>query len=114
MELELPHTIQGQVVVIIPHVEKIDAMNASVFKTQVLELIHKTHLSKVVLNLSHVQFIDSSGLGAFLAIQRELHKQEGGLKLAHLNKNIYAMFEIVSMNRILDIFPAAEEAIKSF
>lgn len=114
MGLEFSYTIQDQVLVITPLEEKIDAMNASAFKETALDLIRKTELSKLVLDLGHVQFIDSSGLGTFFSLQRKLSQQGGGLKLANLNKNIHAMFEIVSINRILDIFPITEEAIKSF
>jgi len=114
MGLTFSHTIQGQVLVIQPHGKRLDAMNASLFKENVLSLIQTTGCCKLVFDLSEVQFIDSSALGAFLAIQRILSKQKGALRLAHLNKNIQTMFEIVSMHRILNIFAVTEEAIKSF
>lgn len=114
MGLEFSYTIHNQVLIITPQGEKLDATNASAFKEKVLDLIRQTGLVKLVVDLSYVQFIDSSGLGAFLTIQRTLNKQEGALKLANLNKSIQTIFEIVSMHRILDIFPIAEDAVKSF
>lgn len=114
MDLELSHRIQNDILVITPQIDKLDAMNASSFKDKVLNLLHQTQLSKLIFDLSQVQFIDSSGLGAFLAIQRAVKKQEGNIKIVHLSKNIQTLFEIVSMHRILDIVPSMEEAIKSF
>lgn len=114
MGLAFSHTIRDNILVVMLQEVRLDAVNASLFKVSALELIHHTQLSKVVIDLSHVQFIDSSGLGALLAIQRSLNKEGGALKLAYLNKNIQTMFEIVSMHRILDIFPTVEDTIKSF
>lgn len=114
MDLALSHSIRENILIITLQGIRLDAVNASLFKSHALDLIHRAGLSKVVVDLSHVQFIDSSGLGALLAIQRSLNKQGGALKLAHLNKNIQMMFEIVSMHRILDIFPTVEDTIKSF
>ena len=81
MEFKLSHSVQDNILLVTPQNERLDAKNASVFKDRVLDLIQKTKLFNLVLDLSHLQFIDSSGLGAFLAIQRLLNKQGGGLKL---------------------------------
>lgn len=111
--MEFSHVIQDNILIITPQGENLDAMNAAPFREGVLNLIQKVGLTKVILDLSQLRFIDSSGLGAFLAIQRALSKQEGALKLAHLNKPIQTMFEIVSMHRIFDIFPNVEDAAKN-
>lgn len=114
MDLAFSYTIRDSILIIMFQGIRLDAVNASLFKNNALELIQHTGLSKVIIDLSHVQFIDSSGLGALLAIQRSLNKQGGAMKLTHLNKNIQTMFEVVSMHRILDIFPNVEDTIKSF
>ena len=77
-------------------------------------MIRTTGISKLVFDLSHVQFIDSSGLGSFLSIQRALTSQGGTLKLAYLSKPVHTLLEIVAMHRIFDIFPDVKEAIQSF
>lgn len=112
--MELSHTVQSNILIVTLQEERLDAMTAPSFKEGILDLIKETGVMKVVLDLSHLIFIDSSGLGAFLATQRKLNMQDGKLKLAHLNKPIQTMFEMVSMHRIFDIFPTVEDAIKSF
>ena len=114
MDVAFSHNIRDHILIITLQEAKLDAMNASAFKDKILELIHNMQIFKIILDLSHVQFIDSSGLGAFLTIQRALHKQGGALKLVQLNKHIQTIFEIVSMHRILDVFPGIEEAVKTF
>lgn len=112
--MEFSHYIKDQILVITPQETILDATNSPSFKESVLNLIQTAGLVKLVFDLSHLQFIDSSGLGCFLSIQRNLATQSGVLKLAQLNKPIRTMFEIVSMHRIFDIFPNVEEAIQSF
>lgn len=112
--MEFSYVVQGDILVITLQGEHLDALIASSFKEGILDLIRKMEVTKVVFDFNNLQFIDSSGLGAFLAIQRMLNKQGGILKLANLNKSIQTMFEIISMHRILDIFPTADDAVKSF
>jgi len=112
--MEFSHHIQDNILIITPLGENLDAKNAASFKEGVLALTTSTKLSKLIFDLNHLQFIDSSGLGTFLSIQRTLNTHGGTLKLSNLNKPIRTMFEIVSMHRIFDIFPTNEEAIQSF
>lgn len=112
--MEFSHAVQNNILVITPKGENLDATTASAFKEKILDLINQTGLTKVIVDLSQLRFIDSSGLGAFLAIQRTLNKLGGTLKLAYVNRPIQTMFEIVSMHRIFDIFTNVEDAVKSF
>ncbi len=112
--MEFSHVVQDGILVVTIQDDSLDATTATVFKEKLLELIQQLGVTKVVLDLSHLGFIDSSGLGAFLSTQRMLSKQGGALKLAHLSKPVQTMFEIVSMHRIFEIFPTVEDAVKSF
>lgn len=67
MNVEL-HTEQG-VKVIVPLVRRLDASVASAFKQQVLEALDG-QTKNLVLDLSHVDFIDSSCLGAWYPFSR--------------------------------------------
>jgi anti-anti-sigma factor len=113
-QMEFSHEIKNNVLVIVPRGDSLDAKTAPAFKESVLDLIRSSGLSRLVFDLSNLQFIDSSGLGTFLSIQRMLNTQGGLLKLAHLSKPVRTMFEIVSMHRIFDIFNKVEEATNSF
>lgn len=112
--MEFSHVIRDNILIVTPQGESLNAMTAPSFKEKALDFIHRERLTKVIFDLSQLRFIDSSGLGAFLSMQRTLNKQGGMLKLAHLNQSIQTMFEIVSMHRIFDIFPTVEDAVKSF
>jgi anti-sigma B factor antagonist len=92
-------------------VEALDAGNAKEFKAKAATLIAPG--AKVVFELSDLKFVDSSGLGALLSCLRQLNASGGALKLCSLAKPVRALFELVRMHRVFEIFNTQEEAIRS-
>lgn len=92
--------------------EALDASNANEFKRNMAPVLEST--SKVVFDLSQVEFVDSAGLGAILWCLRQLNAAKGDLKLCGMTKPVRILFELVGMHRIFDIFNTKEEAVGSF
>lgn len=102
----------GDVAVTTVPVEELDASNAGEFKRDMAPLVDAN--TKVVLDLSRVRFVDSSGLGAFISCLRGLNAKGGDLKLCAMSKQVRAVFELVRMHRIFDILPTSDEAVRAF
>lgn len=113
-EMQFAHTNKDNILIITPEIDTLDAKEAPEFKTKVIDLISANPSQQVVFDLHRLQFIDSSGLGTFLAVLRVLNTRGGELKLCRLNKPIRTMFELVSMHKIFEIFNSPEEAVRSF
>ena len=113
-KMQLAEETKEGVLIITPQVDRLDANDTTEFKEKMNILIKKHDIQKVVLDLHHVQFIDSSGLGAFLSLLRSLHAHGGELKLACLNKQIRTLFELVSMHKVFEIFNTTSDAVSSF
>jgi anti-sigma B factor antagonist len=64
----------------------------------------------VLLDLSDVDFIDSSGLGSLLSCLRTMNAKEGDLRLFGMRKPVQAMFELVRMHRLFAIYDTEDEA----
>ncbi len=92
--------------------EALDASNAKEFKAKAASLIVPG--AKVVLDLSGLRFVDSSGLGALLSCLRQLNACGGSLKLCSMQKPVRALFELVRMHRVFEIFNTREEALQSY
>ena len=92
--------------------ETLDASNTNEFKKMAGAAVEPN--AKVVLDLGKVQFIDSSGCGAILALLRQLSTVGGDLKLCAVTKPVRSLFELVRMHRILDIYNTREEAAKAY
>lgn len=68
---------------------------------------------KVVLNLSKVTMMDSSGLGVLVSSYTSVQKRDGGLVLAGLGKGLQNLVAITKLTRVFDIYETEEEAIQS-
>ena len=93
-------------------VEELDAGNAGELKSDMAPILDGQ--SKIVFDLSRLQFVDSSGLGAFLSCLRKVNERGGDLKLCAMSKSVRAVFELVRMHRVFDIHPTREAAVRAF
>ncbi len=93
-------------------VADLDAANSGEFKHDIAPILESG--TKVVIDLSAVRFVDSSGLGAMLSCLRQMTARGGDLKLSGMSKQVRATFELVRMDRIFDIFDTDEAAILAF
>ena len=102
----------GSIAVAAVPVDELDASNAGEFKRDIGPVLQAN--TKLVLDLSRLRFVDSSGLGAILSCLRQLSAKSGDLKLCGMSKQVRALFELVRMHRIFDIYGTREEAVNAF
>ncbi len=102
----------GDVTVVRIAVDTLDSSNEKRFKKEVIPILEPN--SKVILDMSEVEFIDSSGLGVVLSCYRHVNAAGGDLRLCCLSEQVRTLFELVRMHRIFDIYGTREEAMKSF
>ncbi len=89
--------------------ENLDAGNSKDFKELIQPCLSSHGL--VVLDLSALKFVDSSGLGALLSCLRTMNNKDSQLKLIGLSKPVRALFELVRMHRIFSIYNTLDEAL---
>lgn len=92
--------------------ESLDASNAKEFKRDIMSALEGQ--SQVIFDMGRLKFVDSSGLGAILSCLRQLNANGGDLKLSGMLKPVRALFELVRMHRIFDIYNTSEEAIAAY
>jgi anti-sigma B factor antagonist len=102
----------GDVTVAAVPMEELDASNSAEFKRDVAPLLETT--MELVLDLSRLRFVDSSGLGAFISCLRKLNAKGGDVKLCGMSKQVRAVFELVRLHRVFDICGTREEAVRMF
>ena len=81
------------------------------------ELLHKIldeGKKNVVVDLSEVKFMNSSGLGMLIGGLTTMKKGNGTLKLARTTDKIESLLVITKLSTIFESFESVEEAIKSF
>ena len=71
-------------------------------------------VKQIVLNLEHVDYIDSTGLGTMVICCTTLHKSGGGLTLVHLNRRNLELMVLTKLSTIFQIFADEQDAVNSF
>ncbi len=69
---------------------------------------------KVVIDLAKMTHIDSSGLGALVALLQRANAHGGTVKLANLQPHPRVVFDITKVYRIFEIFDTLDAALASF
>lgn len=104
--MELSAQDHGELRIVTVMDSRIDAAVAIQFKDQMREIIEDAP-ERVVLDLSRVTFVDSSGLGAIVASMK-LAGQPRRLELAGLTRNVQKVFALTRMDRVFSIHPDIE------
>ena len=68
----------------------------------------------VLLNLEHVEYIDSTGLGALVICFTSLKKAGGALKLVNPNKRNVELLLLTKLHTIFEVFNDEQDAVNSF
>jgi anti-sigma B factor antagonist len=68
----------------------------------------------IILNLQHIAYIDSTGLGALVMCATTLRKQGGNMKLLHLNRRNIELLVMTKIATVFDLFTDEQDAINSY
>jgi anti-sigma B factor antagonist len=92
---------------------RFDALMAKEFKNSMAKLI-ETPQVKIVLDMTAVDFIDSSGLGALVGSMKGVAKEQGEIRIAGLTREVHTIFELTRLHRIFDIFESLDASLVAF
>ena len=68
----------------------------------------------LILNLSKVKWISSTGLGIMVSARSRYAKEGGVIKLMSPNDRVLGILQVTRLNLIFDVFSSEQEAIDSF
>lgn len=88
---------------------RLDAVGVPAFKDEIAARIDRGH-SKLVLDLSKVEFVDSSGLGAIIACLKRLGP-EGKLAIVGVKGVVSKLFALTKMDRVFPLYDSVDAAI---
>lgn len=88
---------------------RITADESAQLKEEVLKCVNNGH-KLVVVDLSEVTFIDSSGLGALIS-SLKMVGQDGALALSGARSSVMTTFRLTRMDRVFRMYNNTEEAV---
>jgi anti-sigma B factor antagonist len=112
MEQKIHTTQDGKTVIVLVPTGRLDITTAWQFRLKLQECISKVS-SYVVVNLSHVNFIDSSGLTSLVAGMRDADKVNGSFRICNVHPEAKLVFEVTMMDSVFEIFDTEEQALES-
>ena len=101
---------RGEKAVLIVKEQRVDAHNSAQLKHLVLKTLDEG-CAALVIDLSEVQFVDSSGLGALLSGYKKANLRTSGFALAGLRRNVGSLLELTRLNRLFETYAHVEEAV---
>ncbi len=90
--------------------ERLDAHNSGELRDYLLSQLEAGG-QQLIIDLSGVSFIDSSGLGALLSGFKNANLRSGSFVLSGLQSRVQSMFELTRLHRVFEIFPTVEDAL---
>ena len=90
--------------------EKLDTLIAPDLKSEFVKL-NAEGISNVILDLSKVKYVDSSGLSSILVANRLCENSGGKLVLACVTDHVMKLLKISQLDSILEIQPTVDESI---
>ena len=70
--------------------------------------------TKIVLNMSNVTYIDSSGLGTLVSTYTSARSQGATLKLSNLGNKFREVPQVTKLLTVFDVYDSEEKAVQSF
>ncbi len=74
----------------------------------------KENKHDLLINLSKVRWISSTGLGMLVSARSRFAKEGGIVKICNPNGRVLEILNVTRLNLIFDVFPSEAEALGSF
>jgi anti-sigma B factor antagonist len=88
----------------------IEIASAPQLRDTLISVIDEGHL-RLVIDLSEVVFLDSTGLGVLIGVLHRLRSRDGSLALAGANDRVYKVFRTTQLTKVLTLTATVTEAI---
>ncbi len=89
----------------------LDANTAGALKDEVVAM-SQARISRVVVDLSPLTLVDSTGVGVLISLFKRARGNEGHVYFAGINGQPREIFRLLRLDRSLDTFPSVAEALE--
>jgi len=112
MALEIEeHQLEGVTVLALKG--RITVGEVTPVREKITQLVAAGH-NQIVLDLQHVDYIDSTGLGNLVISYTQVKNAGGALKLVNINKRNVELLALTRLHTIFEVFAAETDAVNSF
>jgi anti-sigma B factor antagonist len=113
MPLEIHQKEVEGIVILELHGRLVVGPESSELRRNITHLI-STGSKSVILDMKHVDFIDSTGLGTLVVAHTQLQKAGGSVKLLNVSKRNVQLLILTKLSTVFEMFDDEQAAINSF
>src|ERR1700741_3741062 len=103
----------GKATILTLHGRKLDATITPELKAEFILLCKPKVCGKLIIDMTEVQFCDSSGLSALLIADRTIREHGGTVHLVNVHKKVLDLMKISQLDRLFTINNKVEEAVNA-
>jgi len=111
--MNIVEQIYGDIIVEFIKFERATVKEADLLKENLAKAIG-LGIKKIIVDLSEVEYIDSTFLGVLVSALKRVSKEKGDIRLIGFKPAVHAMFELTRMFRVFQSYSDLHKAIKSF
>ena len=93
-------------------VGEVDVYKAPLLRQAIMDQVD-ANVKHLLIDLTKVEYLDSTGLGILIGGVKRLKEQGGTLRLVGPSARITRIFEITGLNRIFDVYASEQEALSA-
>lgn len=94
--------IEGVIVAQVKDSDRINAVVADQIKAELTEKV-SVEGSEVVLNLSNVKFIDSTGIGVLISALKTARQNNSSFRLSEIQADVLSLLKLMKLDKVFDI-----------
>ena len=111
--MEIIEEVVDDIVIEIINLDRATLAEAEELKHNINEKLLRGY-KKIIIDLSSVEFLDSTFLGVIVNTLKKVAKIGGDLKLIGFKPVVRSMFELTRLFRVFESYSELQDAIKSF
>jgi len=92
----------------------LDETNINELGAQLMDLVTKQYIIKMIIDLGEVKYLSSAVLRQFIALYKKIKEEKGDLKLCRVDPEIRKVFEITKLDKMIEIKDDLESAVNAF
>jgi anti-sigma B factor antagonist len=109
MDLAIERRTEGTWTIIAVEGE-IDLLTAPTLRDRVMKPL-EDGVFELVLDMSKVTFLDSSGLGVLVALHKRLRERDGRLVIVATARPVLSVLNLTGLDKVFDVYSRLDEAL---
>ena len=71
-------------------------------------------VKRYILDFGYVTYVSSAGWGVILSRLKETRQEKGDIILVNMKKEVYSIYDLLELNKVVKYFSTAEEGLEHF